>query len=94
MSLRSGEVSIVVCPDGPLLVRGPASIHDADGEPVAHDRNVIALCRCGRSRLKPLCDGSHRQSRFRDRANAAEMTAILRTAGAAPTEDVDEPRGA
>ncbi|MGI8459962.1 MAG: CDGSH iron-sulfur domain-containing protein [Propionibacteriaceae bacterium] len=81
----------MVCPDGPLLVRGPASIRDAAGQPVEHDRNVIALCRCGRSGLKPLCDGSHRSSRFRDRATAAEMAVTLRTAGArrSPAADAE-----
>lgn len=78
-------VSITVCPDGPLLVRGPAALLSADGEAVDHDRRVIALCRCGRSRLKPLCDGSHRLNRFRDAATADQLDQALNHARPLPS---------
>lgn len=78
---RGSEVTITVCPDGPLLVRGPADLRTADGETIEHDRPVIALCRCGRSRLKPLCDGSHRLNRFRDPATAEQLGRVLDRAG-------------
>ncbi len=71
------DVTVTVCPDGPLLLRGPARLRTADGRTVEHDRSVLALCRCGRSRLKPLCDGSHRLSRFRDPADADQLTHVL-----------------
>ncbi len=71
------QVTITVCPDGPLLVRGPVVLETADGAAVDHSRRVIALCRCGRSRLKPLCDGSHRLSKFRDPATASQITHVL-----------------
>lgn len=73
----SDTVTITVCPDGPLLVRGPFTVETADGEPVDHQRKVIALCRCGRSRLKPLCDGSHRLNRFRDEATASQLEQVM-----------------
>ena len=59
---RTGEeeVTISVCPDGPLIVRGPARIVDADGEPVPRRRATVALCRCGRSGIAPYCDGAHK----------------------------------
>lgn len=53
-------VVITVCPSGPLLVRGPVEIVDADGHPVAQRRSTIALCRCGKSSLAPFCDGTHK----------------------------------
>jgi CDGSH-type Zn-finger protein len=79
-------VSITVCPDGPLLVRGPVELVSADGETVEHPRRVVALCRCGRSRLKPLCVGSHRLSRFRDPATGDQISHVLNRARPAPTE--------
>jgi CDGSH-type Zn-finger protein len=51
--------------DGPLIVRGPARIVDADGRELPTRRNPLALCRCGKSRLRPLCDGTHRLIGFR-----------------------------
>lgn len=51
--------------DGPLLVRGPAHIVDAEGQELPSRRDPIALCRCGKSRLRPLCDGTHKLIGFR-----------------------------
>lgn len=45
--------------DGPLVVTGNIRIERADGQPL-EVRNRVALCRCGKSASKPLCDGSHR----------------------------------
>lgn len=50
---------IVLCPDGPMLVRGPAVIEDAEGDRHATDRPVCAVCRCGRTSRHPWCDGTH-----------------------------------
>jgi len=44
---------------GPLWVTGRIPIERADGEPF-ETRNRVTLCRCGRSSIKPLCDGTHR----------------------------------
>ena len=55
------QAQIRVYPDGPLLVRGGFSLFDQDGNEVCGRRKVVALCRCGRSRLAPLCDGSHQR---------------------------------
>lgn len=45
--------------DGPLWVTGGISIECSDGAPL-ETRNRVTLCRCGRSKTKPLCDGTHR----------------------------------
>jgi CDGSH-type Zn-finger protein len=45
--------------DGPLWVTGSIPIQRADGLPL-ETRNRVMLCGCGRSRSKPLCDGTHR----------------------------------
>lgn len=67
---------IKVYADGPLIVRGDFQVLDADGHDVSPNRSVIALCRCGRSRLKPLCDGSHQRARGsrREVANLASAS--------------------
>ena len=51
--------------DGPLLVRGEVELLDQDGNPIETDRGTIALCRCGKSRLRPFCDGTHNLIRVR-----------------------------
>jgi CDGSH-type Zn-finger protein len=57
--------TIVVCPDGPLLVRGDFEIVSPSGEPLPRQRQTVALCRCGASAIKPYCDGSHKLINFR-----------------------------
>lgn len=59
------DVRITTYRDGPLLVRGPVRIEDQDGREITVDRQVVALCRCGKSRQRPLCDGTHKAVRFR-----------------------------
>jgi CDGSH-type Zn-finger protein len=51
--------------DGPYLVRGAFSVQDQDGNEIAMERRTIALCRCGKSRIRPLCDGTHRLTGFK-----------------------------
>jgi CDGSH-type Zn-finger protein len=57
---------VVITPyrDGPLLVRGPFRLQDQDGREIDVGRDTVALCRCGKSRIRPFCDGSHKLVRF------------------------------
>ena len=55
----SDDAEIRSYPDGPFLVRGPVRLLGEDGEEVEIRRRIVALCRCGRSRLQPFCDGTH-----------------------------------
>jgi CDGSH-type Zn-finger protein len=59
------RATIVPCEDGPLIVRGSFEIVTQDGSVIEPGRRTVALCRCGRSSLKPFCDGTHKLSRFR-----------------------------
>jgi CDGSH-type Zn-finger protein len=59
------EATITPYRDGPLLVRGPFRLLDQDGNEIEARRDTVALCRCGKSRLRPFCDGSHKVVRFR-----------------------------
>lgn len=65
MDKKTGKVmepnlkpSIGIPEDGPLCVRGGVEIESANGE-IYEKRNRVTLCRCGKSRNKPFCDGSH-----------------------------------
>lgn len=50
---------------GPLWVRGGIQIEAADGRPY-EVRNRVTLCRCGKSKNKPFCDGAHIDGAFHD----------------------------
>jgi len=56
---REPAVMITVCEQGPLIIRGHFALQYADRRPIDPKRPVIALCRCGKSSIKPFCDGSH-----------------------------------
>jgi CDGSH-type Zn-finger protein len=63
--LADDEVVITPYRDGPLLVRGPFKLQDQDGNEIDVGRKTVALCRCGKSRIRPFCDGTHALVRFR-----------------------------
>jgi CDGSH-type Zn-finger protein len=52
-------------PNGPYLVRGDFRLTDPDGREIDPRRRTIALCRCGASRRKPFCDGTHKLIGFK-----------------------------
>ena len=58
------EVVIKVRESGPYRVTGPVTLVDADGNSYELTGENIVLCRCGGSRTKPFCDGSHRENGF------------------------------
>jgi CDGSH-type Zn-finger protein len=66
------EAKITPYRDGPLLVRGPFKLTDQDGNEIDARRRTIALCRCGKSQLKPFCDGTHKLVGFRADSAPAE----------------------
>jgi CDGSH-type Zn-finger protein len=51
--------------DGPLIVRGDFEMRAPDGTPIEPGRATVALCRCGKSAIKPFCDGIHKAIDFR-----------------------------
>ncbi|WP_406288626.1 CDGSH iron-sulfur domain-containing protein [Embleya sp. NBC_00896] len=54
---------IQVAPNGPYLVTNASRVTDRLGETI-HVLPQTALCRCGESDTKPLCDGSHARIGF------------------------------
>ncbi len=54
------EVVVTPLPDGPNQVAGGVVVKDADGN-VIKEAKTVYLCRCGFSKDKPFCDGSHKR---------------------------------
>jgi CDGSH-type Zn-finger protein len=70
-------MSAVITPyeDGPLIVRGDFDLRTPEGEPIEPGRDTIALCRCGKSAVKPFCDGTHKAVHFRAGTNRESPSA-------------------
>ena len=71
---REPPVEVVLCPDGPALVRGTASPVDVvvPDDAAPSTRPVSALCRCGRTGRDPWCDGTHKLAGRRPARNDRE----------------------
>lgn len=60
------DVTIRVHKNGPYEVAGGAKLFDHQGKEYQEDQfSPIFLCRCGHSKNKPFCDGSHNEVGFR-----------------------------
>jgi CDGSH-type Zn-finger protein len=57
--------TIKVRKDGPYLVTGPCVVTDHEGNEIEVKENFV-LCRCGASKTKPFCDGTHKTIGFID----------------------------
>ncbi len=57
------NTKIEVSANGPLLVYGNIVLKDKEGNESRRSK-VTAFCRCGQSKNKPFCDGSHVPSGF------------------------------
>ena len=53
--------------NGPFVVEGELTLTDHEGNPFPIDstKPAVALCRCGASKNKLFCDGSHRNIEFK-----------------------------
>ena len=59
-------VTIKVRQNGSLLVEGEdVKLVDWNGAEYIVPKKPFALCRCGQSKEKPFCDGSHKTCGFR-----------------------------
>lgn len=62
------EPEIFLVKNGPYNVIGGIDFEDPDdSKPETQDH--YALCRCGKSKRKPFCDGTHINTEFKDRIN-------------------------
>jgi CDGSH-type Zn-finger protein/uncharacterized Fe-S cluster protein YjdI len=58
-----GPLKVGRAPNGPLLLNGNFTIVAASGR-TAWKGSKAALCRCGQSKNKPFCDGTHKDAGF------------------------------
>ena len=79
---------VVPYENGPLLIRGDFTLVSPDGEVIDPGRRTVALCRCGRSAIKPFCDGTHKAVGFR--AGSTRDTAV--PSQSAATSDAESTR--
>ena len=67
-------VSIKAHKSGPYEVSGAVDVIDFEGASYAPGESPIYLCRCGQSRTKPFCDGTHKKVGF-DATECVRLTA-------------------
>jgi len=60
------QVTIRLRDNGPILVEGSFTVVDAAGNAftIPTGKPAIAMCRCGQSKNRPFCDGTHRDCSF------------------------------
>ena len=62
------ESTVMVAPNGPYVVSGAVELLETNrGEGASETQ--MTLCRCGASKNKPFCDGSHWTINFKDEKN-------------------------
>ena len=59
----SDKIKMQIKKNGSIRVTGEVDLVDADGK-VLETKTDFSLCRCGHSKEKPFCDGSHRDAGF------------------------------
>ncbi|MEI6098989.1 MAG: CDGSH iron-sulfur domain-containing protein [Alphaproteobacteria bacterium] len=63
LSDRGGPIDLLPQPDGPLKLVGSVEVVTGTGHTVNRATQLF-LCRCGASKNKPYCDGSHKAMGF------------------------------
>ncbi len=66
------KATIRVLMNGPYEVRGGTSVIDRRGGKYLGQKDPLYLCRCGQSKNKPYCDGSHAETGFQAEESAEE----------------------
>lgn len=66
IAAMEAPLGVTISPEhnGPYLVTNVTSLTNSKSETIA-PQTEMALCRCGQSRMKPFCDGSHAGARFK-----------------------------
>jgi len=67
--------TVLVSRDGPTYLKGDLELIGPDGSVVLRDTRM-AICRCGASQHKPLCDNAHRAAGFRDAGAITDLDSV------------------
>ncbi len=68
---------ITVKNNGSIRVEGEFELFDMDGNKFdLSGRATISLCRCGQSKDKPFCDGTHRACNFQSEIKARKLPPV------------------
>jgi hypothetical protein len=57
---------VQILKNGPALITGNFIVRDTKKKKIKIENEVAAICRCGGSKKKPFCDGSHQTIGFKD----------------------------
>jgi CDGSH-type Zn-finger protein len=95
MPAGMADEGVIITPyqDGPYLVRGPVVLRDQAGRSITINRRTVALCRCGKSRMRPFCDGTHHVIRFRAPSSAEPPAWLQGGPGGEDTGSARDPTG-
>ena len=63
LAARDGTVEVLAQPNGPLKLAGNVEVVSGTGKTINRATQLF-LCRCGQSKNKPYCDGSHKAAGF------------------------------
>jgi len=64
------DVSVTIFDNGPIKIVGPVTLLDENDRPILFDETEpVWLCRCGQSKDKPYCDGTHDKCGFVHKAS-------------------------
>lgn len=62
ITIETGKLTILPNPHGSYKLSGPCEVRTTDGRVERVER--VSLCRCGHSKVKPYCDGTHKEIGF------------------------------
>ena len=57
---------VQILKDGPAIISGNFTLRDPNKKKIRLKTDKASICRCGASKIKPLCDGTHLRIGFKD----------------------------
>jgi CDGSH-type Zn-finger protein len=62
---KENQVEVKILKDGPINIKGDFIFRDSSGK-TSTEYKELDICRCGGSKNKPFCDGSHKKTRIKN----------------------------